>query len=282
MFKLKMAEMHDNSIFVKYNLHPVQEDYYCIHNNIFCVADGVTRDDINGNPVRYPETEVEAKEWIKVYPKKSGAYESAKIVAEYFVNTAQSLSITSISKEEIKKIAIEANKQLIKLNANRKIDYLKDDYYGCVAVGGYITDNILYAFSIGDSRIVLLDKNYNILFESINNHKYFEDYSKNLHLDWKRKDDRILIRKDFRNNSNKIIDNKLVSFGVLTGEKTAEYFIDAYEINLENVKYICAFSDGCKDFFNSKESTKELLENLDIFKEKGEERTLIIYEQENY
>ena len=85
MFKLKFAKMFDNIIFTKYGLCPVAEDYFSVNNLSFCVADGVTRDDINGNAVEYPETELEAREWIKNYPNPSGSYKAAKIICDEFI-----------------------------------------------------------------------------------------------------------------------------------------------------------------------------------------------------
>ena len=72
MFKLKFAKMYDNKIFEKFNLKPIAEDYYIAKEDMFCVADGVTRDTIKGEAVPYPKNEEEAKDisqeiFLKVY-----------------------------------------------------------------------------------------------------------------------------------------------------------------------------------------------------------------------
>ena len=62
MFKLKFAKMYDNSIFKKYNINPIAEDYFKVEDNIFCVADGVTRDSIYGESIPYPQNKQEVEE----------------------------------------------------------------------------------------------------------------------------------------------------------------------------------------------------------------------------
>lgn len=69
MFKIVFSKLYDNVIFTKHGLKPVVEDYFKTNDNIFCVADGVTRDDINGNPVGYPNSEQEAINWVKKLSK---------------------------------------------------------------------------------------------------------------------------------------------------------------------------------------------------------------------
>ena len=176
------------------------------------------------------------------------------------------------------------NKDIFKINQNREIDYLANDYYGCVAVGGYISSNMLYCFSIGDSHIVALDENGNIQFETINNHKPFENYLENVYskqnqFDWNNATDRMMVRRDYRNKPEMKYQGKDISFGVLTGEKEAEYYIDTYAIDLTNIKYICAYSDGCEPYFREKSIINKILKEPEIIEREGKERTLIIYER---
>lgn len=284
MFKLKFAKMYDNKIFGKYNLKPVAEDYYVAKEDMFCVADGVTRDSIKGEAVSYPKNEEEAREWVKTYPNPSGAYESAKICANQFVKYLQESDLQNISRETILEIVKRVNKDISEINQNREIDYLANDYYGCVAVGGYISSNMLYCFSIGDSHIMALDENGNIQFETINNHKPFENYLENVYskqnqYDWNNPKDRIMVRRDYRNKPEMKYQGKDISFGVLTGEKEAEYYIDTYAIDLTNIKYICAYSDGCEPYFREKSIINKILKEPEIIEREGKERTLIIYER---
>lgn len=282
MFKLKFAKMYDNSIFEKYNINPIAEDYFKVEDNIFCVADGVTRDSIYGESIPYPKNKQEVEEWIKVYPNPSGAYEAAKICAESFVEKL--LEYDKKIDENVILDAIRiANNKIAKINENRKIDYLANDLFCCVAVGGCIIENTLYCFSIGDCHITAFDENFNIKFNTINNHKQFEDYleiySKENKYDWNNPKDRVMVRRDFRNKPEKIYNNKEISFGVLSGEKEAEHYIDVYKVDLREIKYICAYSDGCEPFFETKKIAKKIIIEPEQLKNEGKERTLVIYER---
>lgn len=284
MFNLKFANMYDNSIFKKYNLEPVVEDFFVVENNIFCVADGVTRDSIYGTAIPYPKNKEEVEEWVKIYPNPSGAYEAAKICAESFVKYISKYKSEEINEDIIKKAIKKANNDIWEINKNREIDYLKDDLFCCVAVGGYIANNILYCFSIGDCHITLLDENFDVKFSSINNHKQCENYFKNVlrknnSYKWSDPEYRVMVRRDYRNKPEMKYNGEEVSFGALTGEKEAEHYIDVYKVDLSDVKYICAYSDGCEPFFEQKETMKEVVTNPEKIELEGKERTLIIYEK---
>lgn len=283
MFKLKFSKTYDNVIFTKYQLKPVVEDYFKAIGNSFCIADGVTRDDVYGNAVKYPTTKEEAINWIKRYPNPSGAYKAAEIICEKFISNITSIPDEKISENVIRREINKANKELEKINKCRKIDYLKDDYYCCEAVGGRFIEDKLYCFSIGDCHITILDKDYNVIFTTINNHKRFEIYKELIlkhekKLDWNLPETRVLIRKEYRNNPQKKYKGKDITFGALSGEKNAEYYIDTYCVDLNNAKYICAYSDGCEEFFSEEKKISNLINNLDILKNEGPERTLLVYE----
>lgn len=282
MFKLKFAKMYDNNIFGKYNLKPVAEDYFVVKDNIFCVADGVTRDSVNGEVIPYPKNKEEVEYWVRVYPNPSGAYEAARICADSFVKYVSECK-DEINENTIMEIAKKTNQDIWEINKDREIDYVKDDLFCCVAVGGKIIDNTLYCFSIGDCHITLLDENFGTKFTTINNHKQFENYldmyCKENEFDWSNPKYRIMVRRDYRNKPEVKYNDKEVSFGVLSGEKEAEHYIDTYKVDLTDVKYICAYSDGCEPFFEDKEKLKEIIQNPEKLQNEGKERTLIIYER---
>ena len=286
MFKLKYDKILDNVIFTKNNLKPVVEDYFDINDLSFCVADGVTRDDIYGNPVIYPQTYEEAMKLIEKYPNPSGASKAAQIVCKTFINEISKYSHEKINKKIILKIAKQCNYALKSINDNRAIDYLKEDYYCCEAVGGVIVGDYLYCFSLGDCHITLLDSDFNVIFNTINNHSYFEKYlrdvySKNNIFSWDSPKDRAMVRKEYRNCPSKKYKGRSISFGAFSGEKNAEYYINTYKVKLNNIKYICAYSDGCEPFFKNKKIIKDTLENIKSLEYTGKERTLIVYEKED-
>lgn len=283
MFKCTFSKTYDNNIFTKYNIKPVVEDYFKVENNIFCVADGVTRDDVNGNAVIYPETKEQVIDWIKLYPSQSGAYKSAYICCNEFIELVKQYNLNNFDENELKNIVSKINDKIWEINKNREIDYTKEDYYGCVAVGGIIIGNYLYCFSIGDCHIMVLDNECNTIFESINNHKQFEDYLFNIYpkthtFDWDNSKDRAMVRREYRNNPSKTYNNEPISFGVLTGEKNALHYVDVYKINLDKAKYVCAYSDGCEQHFNDTKTRKSILSNPLELEKHGKERTLVIFE----
>lgn len=284
MFILKFSKTYDNHIFTKYNLKPVMEDSFCVAHNMFCVADGVTRDNIKGKAVIYPKTKKEAEEWIATYPNPSGAYKAAKTCTNQFIQYASNLNENAINQDKMLEIAKQINYDIWDINKNRKIDYLKEDFYCTEAVGGVIIGEILYGFSIGDCHIALLNEEMEIKYETVNNHKQFEDYLNKVYCkehkyDWNNDQDRVMVRRDFRNKPDKKYQGKEVSFGALSGEKEAEGYIDTYQFDLEGIQYICAYTDGCEPVFASKQERLKIIKNPERLQDEGEERTLVIYER---
>ena len=287
MFKLKFAKTYDFAIMLKHNLDHVLEDYFTVSDNAFCVADGITRDFLDGTPLSYPETYEEAIELIKKYPNPSGATAAAKICAEGFVSLASSLStVSEITNAHIMNILKTVNSEIATLNKNRKIDYIKNDYFACVAVGGIFVENMLWCFAIGDSTLKILDENYNVIFDSSLNNTALIPYKPSLFLKlrtgtwtWNNPKFRKHLRKKIRNNTWRLFTRKY-TFGALTGQKKAIPFIKTYSINLEKAKYILAHTDGCDDCLRTKEQIISVIANPEQIKDEIHEKTLLIYEKE--
>lgn len=282
MFKLKYNKRYQNQIYTKYGLQFPEEDYYYLEDNIFCVADGVTRDLIGGEIRPYPKTKEEAKYIAEHYPNPSGAYASSKIIGNNFVKYMKD---KEQNEENVRQAIRQANKDVWEINKNRKIDYVGEDLYCSEAVGGVITNDYLYCFGIGDCYIKVYDENKNELFSTENNHLWMEEfedeYLKSGEYDWMDSRYRLLIRGALRNNYIVTYKGKHVGYGALTGEDTAMDFVKIYKVSLENAKYIVAFSDGCIQYLDKKEEVEKTLENPDRIKENGSERTLVIYEKDN-
>ncbi len=281
MFKIKYENYFQQEIYVKNKIEFQREDFYYIENNIFCVADGVTRDLIGGEISSYPKTKEEANYIAEHYPNPSGAFEAAKIIATNFVTYLKNVK-EKIEEDSIKEAIKNANREVWNINKDRKIDYVGEDLYCSVAVGGIITKEYLYCFGIGDCYIKVFDENKNEVFTTENDHIRMEEYEneflkKGLY-SWNDPRGRILIRAGIRNNSIITYKGKKVGFGALTGEESAMDFVKVYKVPLENVKYICAYSDGCMPYFENKDEIEKTLDNPDRIKENGRERTLIIFE----
>ena len=280
MFSLKYNAKYQNQLYTKYNLQFPEEDYYYLENNIFCVADGVTRDLIGGDIRPYPKTKEEATYIAEHYPNPSGAYESSKIIANHFVSYMKE---KNANEEGVKEAIQKANQDVWEINKNRKIDYVGEDLYCSEAVGGIITDNNLYCFGIGDCYIKVFDQNNHEIFSTENDHFYMEEfeteYLKSGEYNWMDPRYRLLIRAALRNNYIVTHHGKKVGYGALTGEDRAMDFVKIYKVPLENAKYICAYSDGCMPYFENSAEITETLKNPDRIKENGSERTLVIYER---
>ena len=286
MYNLKFASTYDFAVMRENNIKAVTEDYYAITRNLFCVADGVTRDLIDGTSLKYPSTKEEAQTVIEKYPNPSGAALASIICATSFIKYAS--SIAKVSEDSVLEVLKKINSDIGEINKSRtNIDYVKEDLYGCVAVGGIITDDYLYCFSIGDCRIKLLDDNFNTTFDTENlNHnllpyeepKEFIDLYKD-EWKWENPKYREYYRKNIRNNVQRF-ENGEYSFGVLTGEETALPFVKISKVPLTNVKYILAYSDGCEECLDSKEKIISIIANPEQIKNEAHEKTLLIFEKD--
>ncbi|MFH1564298.1 MAG: PP2C family serine/threonine-protein phosphatase [bacterium] len=267
------------------------EDSMLVEGKIFCVADGITRDPTSPKDF----TNLSIEESLKNYPSPSGARFAADIFCESFV---KSLNKKVLSLNTVRNAFIFGNKQIAKLNKKsvKKVDYLVNDFFGCVASSGVIYNSRLFWAGICDCGIIVYNKNGKIKFQTPNWMKPFEEYEK---LNLQKRDFnfampkyRKMIRSEYRNNAKKIVENKCVSYGALTGEKEAEMFMNFGEIGLSKGDLVVFYTDGFeatmqhKKFFKTiYHNTESLVEqafvpfSLSLAKEDynkfGKERTLI-------
>lgn len=240
--------------------HPM-EDSLLYKDNIFAVADGITRD-----PLNILDFENHSKEELLAnYPQASPAKFAADKFTECFVDFLKDNSSTN----NIKEAFINSNNQIKNLNEknNPNPDYLINDYWACVASGGVIKDNIMHWGCIGDCGIIVYDNNLNKKFETPNSVLDFKEYfhvhnNKPKDYNWSKPESRVLVRKFFRNNPNKIVSGKRVSYGAVTGEKNAEFFMDFGEINLNPNDLILFYSDGFYPVIKEEGFLKVILEFL--------------------
>ncbi len=249
---------------IKYgNLIP-DEDCFLEKDNIYCVADGITRDPNIPKSIK-PKTIEEA---LKYYPNPSGAALAAKTFCNSF---AEFLSNKCDYSENIIKDAfIYSNHQINKINERyiKKCDYLVNDYYGCVAVGTVIKSNYLYWGIISDCGLSIYDKEFNLKFKNSDYMIGFSNYSipeiKEKNLDWiKDPECRVIVRRDYRNQPNKFVNGNLVSYGALTGEESAIPFIHTGKILLNKGDYIFLYSDGFGNLMQNKKFINFLLKNFE-------------------
>ncbi len=187
---------------------------------------------------------------MEKYPNPSGARFAADIFCESFVKF---LKNKGSSRKKLQEAFISGNKAIAKLNETqlKEIDYLFNDFYGCVASGGVIHNNKLYWGGIGDCGIIIFGKSGKIEFQTPNWIKPFEKYEeeslKKSKDQWCTPEYRKTVRSKYRNNPKMIMNGKNVSYGALTGEKNAEKFMHFGEVELNKNDLIIFYTDGFED-----------------------------------
>jgi len=271
---------------IKYGHLTPEEDAYSQTDNIFAVADGISRDP----SYEMDFTKTSPEELLKNYPNPSGATMAAKTFCEIFTKVAK-------SGNDIKNAFIKANQEIKTLNEKYvpEVDYLVNDFYGCVACGGIIENGILKWGVVGDCGIVVYNSQGEIKFETPNSFSTFENFVRagKIQFKWEQQEGRKLVRTKYRNKPDQLIDGVCASYGALTGEETAENFIYTGELELHKKDLVIFYSDGFEATVKSPEFYLKILDtdkfeqySLELAKtdrEKyGKERTLIatVYDQQ--
>ncbi len=260
------------------------EDSFLHTVTTFGVSDGITRDPITHLTLATHTIE----ELLAYYPNPSGAAWAAELFCTTFVQEMK-------SNLSIKHAFLDANKAIHKLNQKhiKGVDYLQNDYFGCVASGGVMRDRVLRWGVIGDCGIIVFSKKGEMRFQTPNSMAAFENAVRqgNITFKWETDEGRRCVRSQYRNRPDQLIDGECVSYGALTGEPSAESFIYSGELEIETGDLVLFYSDGFEpivrhpkfweevgrysgDFFDSLKSFNQTLitENQPKF---GKERTLI-------
>lgn len=228
----------------------------------FFVADGVTRDFKNGDEFRFPKNFRDIRNFIYNFPDIDKLQYIVNNSAKRFV-----LSNRSDFKQLLEEINIEI-KSYYDVVIKGPNDYLGKSYLGMTAAGGFIKDNKLKAFNIGDSNIIVLDKFYDTIFRTKDSVKDFkilrEDDVKDrnpfitdsIDNHWSDRDFRSWFRHRYINTDN------IYSFGVLNGESSALNHINYYDWNIKAAKYIFSYTDGYEEVMENKNQIRSLTKRL--------------------
>lgn len=260
---------------------PVEDQYYA-NDNEAIVADGITRDPIGIDDFRAYST----LDFVKFYPRPSGAELAAKEIVKTFENSSGNL------KERL----IKCNESVRLLNEKNisRCDFLQNDYFGAVASSVQIENNILnYAF-ICDCGVIVYDYTGKIKFQTEDEKELYSDpYINRAMLEkkisWNLPEARVMVRKDFRNNIHNIQDGRCVSYGALTGEISANDFIRSGTIKLDESDIVIVYSDGFSNFLHDATFIEKILNfekgefenyvydtSISDYNKYGKEKTLII------
>ena len=257
---------------------PIEDQYYA-NDTEAIVADGITRDPIGIDDF----TKYSVVDFLKNYPRPSGAEFAAKTICDSFKET----------KGLLKDRLVKANENVKELNNKylKNCDYLENDYYGAVAACISIDNDTLNYAYICDSGVIVYDNKGNIKFKTDDDKEIYSDpYIEATGITWYLPEERVMVRKQFRNNPNNIVDGKCVSYGALTGEDTAIGFIKTGSVKIDKDDTIIVYSDGMSNYLTDKEFINNIINfNKDAFekymhnkpleddKKYGSERTLVIY-----
>ena len=247
---------------------PVEDQYYA-NDNEAIVADGITRDPIGISDF----SKTTKREFLEKYPRPSGAELAAKEICSTFPETKGSL---------VDRL-IETNKSVKRLNDEYipECDYLENDYYGAVASCICIKDNILYYAYICDCGVIVYDKFGNTKFKTEDDKEIYSDpFVNNIGISWNLPEARKIVRSEYRNNINKVVDGNCISYGALTGEESAINFIRSGQLKIEEGDIIIVYSDGVTYYLNDKEFINHIINfNKDNFEKYIEEKSKEDYDK---
>ena len=247
---------------------PVEDQYYASDNEAI-VADGITRDPIGISDF----SKTTKREFLEKYPRPSGAELAAKEICRTFPETKGSL---------VDRL-IETNKSVKRLNDKYilECDYLENDYYGAVASCICIKDNILYYAYICDCGVIVYDKEGNIKFKTDDDKEIYSDpFVNNIGISWNLPEARKIVRSEYRNNINKVVDGNCISYGALTGEESAINFIRSGQLKIEEGDIIIIYSDGVTYYLNDKKFINHIINfNKDTFEKYIEEKSKEDYDK---
>jgi len=236
------------------------EDAYSINKGIIAVADGITRDPFPELPGK--NSPASKLNFFFKYPRPSPARKAADI----FCNVFPEAILDFIKKDEyaVRKAFTEANDRIRSWNLKNipEIDYVTNDFAGCVAAGAFETKGMLYWGYITDCGAAVFDDKGILKFRTENEgpDRYSEEIKqKDKRLEnalWGNPETRKIIRKEYRNKP----DEKY-AYGALTGEETAMKYVRTGAWELKPTDYLAVYSDGLEKTVFSEEFSEKLKNN---------------------
>ena len=242
---------------------PTEDSYLISENRIFAVADGVTRDPIPNLPdLSNPFGQLK---FALKYPKPSPAKIASDIFCDTFVSALKDFKPWNRNEKAIKSSFAYANKKIKEWNDQNipTCDYITRDFAGCVAVGTCQIGDLVYFGHITDSGVAIFDKEGNLSFRTKDESPHRLD--KHIWQDpqiagktWSSPGVRARIRSQYRNNPD-----EQYSFGVLTGEESAMYYVRAGVKEIRPNETLILYTDGLEPIIFS-DDFSAMLKNKDI------------------
>ncbi|MDO8510274.1 MAG: protein phosphatase 2C domain-containing protein [bacterium] len=234
-----------------------KEDFFLTSNKypIYVVADGVTLiPNERGN-----------------YPNPSGAGAIAKIFCESVISAAEK-AYENFSEIALVDVFREGNQAAYEYNASEgrtkeTVDYWQHDLFAATTAFGLIKENKLYWWSLCDAGVSIFNDRDERTFTSP---PCWSEKSrkKNLPQDWEKvpliERKKILWQK-YRNGVNE--QGEVIGYGVVTGEETAERYLNRGTVELTEDDLVTIYTDGYENYLNLAEFISSLRNsnNLDTF-----------------
>lgn len=273
---LKRSNLNINRL--KKYCHP-REDWIEISKKypIFAIADGVSLEpDSRGN-----------------YPHHSGAQDAARIFCKSVIKESEKL-YRKFDESSLEHVFRVANQAVGKYNKKHKrtkktINYWDVDLFATTSAIAVIRDETMYWASLCDAGICHYDKNGVC---TLLTYSCWPNMIKNLPKNFEKieeKERKKIIRQIYRNGRGK--QGNLIGYGVVTGERIAEQYLNKGSILVGSGDLIFLFTDGFEEYLRLPEFIKlfkswpkKLKSNLEKITRKmskkdpdkfGQERSLI-------
>ena len=236
------------------------EDSFSIDsaNEIFAVADGVTRD-----PYEYlPDINTLTGKIIfsLSYPRPSPAKIAADIFTETFPLVLKDYDPINRDEKAIRTAFGEANKRIGEWNFQNipNPDYVLNDFAGCVAAGTSLSNDLIYLGFLSDCGVAIFNEYGNLRFRTENqgpdkHDKYIWQDKRLERLNWRNPEARRIVRRDYRNNPS-----EKHSFGVLTGEEKAMCYVRTATQEIKPNEHLILYTDGLEPIIFSGEFADKL------------------------
>ena len=228
----------------------LKEDSYAYDEQriIGCVADGVSRDFLDGSVVTR-DLKGMMKFLNEAYPSPSPAREAADICTKAFIETGSFLQANGLIGEYNQKEGLLLS------------NYLDKDLAGCTAAGFYEEQGKINWSFICDSGIAVIDSHGNLKFKTPDEGPHSKE--KNPYLEeivkenggWSNPQARVAIREEYRNNPH-----RKYAYGALTGEVAAMHYVRQGVQDIGLGDYVLAFTDGVGDILFDR---KQVIPSLD-------------------
>lgn len=273
--------------FTKHNpkyarLRSIEEDTFRYERKgnslIVAVADGITRDPKGITVLPNLKDKRGIEEARENYPNPSPAKKAADLFCDSFLDY---LKKKDGDERNVREAFAYGNRRIHdRLNKDLKVDYLENDYAGCVASGGVIRDGELYYGFITDCGVCVFNIEGELKFRTSDERpgskgSINEEIKNKYNSSFKFPEGRKIIRSRYRNNPLEPL-----AYGALTGEELALHYTRTGNVNIKTGDKIIFYTDGISHIVYS-EDFSDHFDDLEKFVDsnlkniEGAEATLV-------